>query len=105
MTPLADALIRSTLVLLAGLAAVVVLRHRSSALRHWILAATIAAAALAAPLAWMLPDWPAAAVPAPPALHSSRSSTATRRSGRGRTRRQIRSPPRRRSRPVAFRSA
>ena len=68
MTPLADALIRSTLVLVAGLAAVFVLRQRSSALRHWILAATIASAALAAPLAWLLPAWPAAALPAPPAL-------------------------------------
>jgi TonB family protein len=68
MTPLADALIRSTLVLAAGIAAVSVLRNRSSALRHWILAVTIASAALAAPLAWMLPAWQATAVPAPSAL-------------------------------------
>ena len=68
MTPLADALIRSTLVLLAGFAAVFVLRHRSAALRHWILAATIASAALAPPLAWMLPAWPATAVQTPSAL-------------------------------------
>jgi TonB family protein len=68
MTPLADALIRSTLVLAAGIAAVTVLRSRSSALRHWILAGTIAAAALAAPLAWILPEWQATAVPAPAAL-------------------------------------
>ena len=82
MTPLADALIRSTLVLLAGFAAVVVLRHRSSALRHWILAATIAAAALAAPLAWMLPAWPAAALPAPAALAFDAVATAARGFGR-----------------------
>ena len=68
MSYLADALIRSTVVLLVGLAAVFVLRHRSSALRHWILTATIAAAAMAAPLSWLLPDWPAAAVPAPGVL-------------------------------------
>jgi TonB family protein len=68
MIYLADALIRSTIVLLAGLAAVFVLRHRSSALRHWVLTATIAAAALAAPLSWVVPDWPAVAVPAPGVL-------------------------------------
>jgi TonB family protein len=68
MTPLADALIRSTLVLAAGIAAVTVLRNRSSALRHWVLAGTIGAAALAAPLAWILPEWQATAVPAPSVL-------------------------------------
>jgi TonB family protein len=68
MTPLADALIRSTLLLVVGFAAVFVLRSRSSALRHWILSVTIVAAALAAPLAWLLPAWPAAALPAPAAL-------------------------------------
>ena len=87
MTPLADALIRSTLVLLAGFAAVFVLRHRSAALRHWILAATIASAALAPPLAWMLPAWPATAVQTPSALvfeHRS-SHRDLGGSGRGRT--------------------
>lgn len=62
---LLDALLRSTVVLLAGLAASAVLRRRSAALRHWVLAATIAAAALGTPLAWALPDWPVAAVPTP----------------------------------------
>ena len=62
---LLDALVRSTVLLLAGLAATVVLRRRSAALRHWVLAATIAAAALGTPLAWALPDWPVAAVPTP----------------------------------------
>ena len=68
MMPLTDALIRSTLVLAAGIVAVSMLRGRSSALRHWVLAVTIAAAALAAPLAWILPAWQATAVPAPAAL-------------------------------------
>ena len=77
MTPLTDALIRSTLVLAAGIAAVSVLRDRSSALRHWILAVTIAAAALAAPLAWVLPAWQATAVPAPSALAFDVSSMVT----------------------------
>ena len=65
---LTDALIRSSLLLLAGLAATVLLRRRSAALRHWLLAATITAAALAAPLAWLLPEWPAAAVRTPAVL-------------------------------------
>ncbi len=86
MTPLADALIRSTLVLLAGFAAVFVLRHRSSALRHWILAATIASAALAPPLAWMLPAWPATALPAPSALVFDDRSVTAASGGFGRRR-------------------
>ena len=66
MTPLLlDALVRSSAVLLAGLGAALMLRRRSAALQHWVLAATIAAAALAAPLAWIVPDWSVAAVPAP----------------------------------------
>ena len=65
---LSDALVRSSVLLLAGLAVVFVLRRRSSALRHWLLAATIAAAALAPPIAWLLPDWPATQVRTPAAL-------------------------------------
>jgi TonB family protein len=66
MTPLLlDALVRSSAVLLAGLGAALMLRRRSAALQHWVLAATIAAAALATPLAWIVPDWSVAAVPAP----------------------------------------
>src|SRR4051812_37486546 len=68
MNYLVDALIRSSVLLLAGLAAAVLLRGRSAALRHWLLAATVAAAAIAAPLSWILPAWPAAAVRTPAAL-------------------------------------
>ena len=68
LTLLSDALIRSSALLLAGLGALVVLRGRSSALRHWILAATMTAAALAAPIAWVMPDWPATTVRTPAAL-------------------------------------
>ena len=71
MTYLADALIRSSVLLLAGLAAVVLLGRCSAALRHWLLAATITAAALAAPLAWILPEWPVAAVRTPAVLAST----------------------------------
>jgi len=46
MTPLLlDALMRSSVLLLAGLAGVAMVRRGSAALRHWLLAATIAAAA------------------------------------------------------------
>jgi TonB family protein len=66
MTPLLlDALVRSSVVLLAGLGAARMLRRRSAALQHWVLAGSIAAAALATPLAWIVPDWSVAAVPAP----------------------------------------
>ena len=68
MTFLADALIRSTLVLVIGIAAASLLRSRSAALRHWILAVTIAAASLAAPLGWILPNWQATAVQTPSAF-------------------------------------
>jgi TonB family protein len=65
---LSDALIRSSVLLLAGLAVLFVLRGRSSALRHWILAATMTAAALAAPIAWALPDWSITRVSTPAVL-------------------------------------
>ena len=77
MTPLLlDALVRSSAVLLAGLGAALLLRRRSAALQHWVLAATIAAAALAAPLAWIVPDWSVAAVPAPALLVFDASGAA-----------------------------
>jgi TonB family protein len=68
LTLLSDALIRSSALLLAGLAALIVLRGRSSALRHLVLAATMTAAVLAAPIAWVMPDWPAMTVRTPAAL-------------------------------------
>ena len=67
-TLLSDALIRSSALLLAGFIALLALRGRSSALRHWILAATMTAAVLAAPLAWVMPDWPATSVRTPAVL-------------------------------------
>jgi TonB family protein len=65
---LSDALIRSSALLLAGFIVLVALRGRSSALRHWILAATMSAAVLAAPLARVIPDWPATSVRTPAVL-------------------------------------
>jgi TonB family protein len=82
MTPLLlDALIRSTALLLAGLGAAFVLRHRSAALQHWILAAAIVAAALAAPLGRIVPDWSIAAVRVPVPTSGIRVSATPARDG------------------------
>jgi TonB family protein len=77
---LADLAIRSTVILAIGLAASALLRGRSAALRHFVLAAAVFAAGAAIPLtlilpAWELP-WPApAASPRPPlAVSASRQS-------------------------------
>ena len=50
-------MIRVSLVLLAGLAASTTLRKQSAALRHWVLAATIACAALTPTLSSIVPTW------------------------------------------------
>ena len=65
---LSDALIRSSALLLAGLAVLFVLRGRSSAFRHWILAATMTAAVLATPMAWLMPNWSLTRVSTPAAF-------------------------------------
>jgi TonB family protein len=57
MTVLADLTLRSSLVLLAGLTLHGLLARRSAALRHWVLAAAIAAAAAVVPLSLAIPDW------------------------------------------------
>ncbi len=50
-------MIRVSLVLLAGLAVSSALRRQSAALRHWVLAATIACAALTPTLSSVVPTW------------------------------------------------
>jgi TonB family protein len=74
-----DFAVRSSIVLLAGLAVAALLARRSAALRHSVLAAAILAAAAVAPLSLALPVWevavPAvlpAAVPAAAPAPSSR---------------------------------
>jgi TonB family protein len=57
MSPLADLAIRSSVILLIGLGAACLLRHRSAALRHAVLASAIAAAAAVGPLGVLLPGW------------------------------------------------
>src|SRR6185436_10258029 len=57
MRLLGDLAIRSSLVLLAGLVLHALLSGRSAALRHWVLAAAIFAAAAVVPLTLALPAW------------------------------------------------
>ena len=66
-----DIAIRSSIVVAAALAATMLLRHRSAAVRHWVLAAGIFSSVAVVPLALTLPGWalpmPAsAAAPAEP---------------------------------------
>ncbi len=58
--------LRASLVVLAALVASAALRRRSAALRHWILAAGMVAAATVAPLGRALPSWDVAFEPAKP---------------------------------------
>ena len=46
-----------SLIVLGGLCAIVLLRHRSAALRHWVLAASVACAAMVPVLESALPVW------------------------------------------------
>ena len=57
MTLLGDLAIRSSIILLAALALSALLAGRSAALRHWVLAAAIFAAAAVVPLTLALPAW------------------------------------------------
>lgn len=57
MNLLADVVIRSSIVLLAGLGAALLLRRRSAAFRHAVLAAALFGAAAVVPLGLVLPAW------------------------------------------------
>ena len=61
---LADATIRSSVLLLLGLMVATLLRRRPAALRHCVLAASMFGAAVVAPLSRALPSWDVALVPA-----------------------------------------
>ena len=77
MTPMLDIVARSSAVLALGWIAVWMLGRRTAALRHGVLAATIAGAALVAPLSWIVPpltvSWPS-----PPPLAPAIGGTAVR---------------------------
>lgn len=72
MTLLMDLSMRSSIMLLLGLALEAVLAHRSAALRHWVLATALFAAAAVVPLTLLLPameiSMPAPNTPVPQAL-------------------------------------
>ena len=57
MTALLDVMLRSSAILLVALSGVALLRRRPAALRHVLLAASIAAAALVTPLSRVVPSW------------------------------------------------
>jgi TonB family protein len=80
MRLLADLTIRSSVILAIGLTATALLRRRSAALRHFVLAAAVFAAGAAVPLtlllpAWELP-WPRLAAAASSTFHVSASREA-----------------------------
>ena len=79
MSLLADLTVRSSLIVLVGLAANVALRHRSAALRHAVLATAMFAAVAVVPLSLVLPSWdlPALRTEASPQSTVAVDSTAT----------------------------
>ena len=88
MTLLLSLVIRPSIILLAGLVLARLLARRSAAVRHFVLAATIAAAAAVMPVSLAVPAWeitlpapvPGPAVPDTPPTFAQRPS-ATRLSG------------------------
>jgi len=63
MTMLLDLTLRSSALIALGLGTRMLLRHRSAALRHRVLAVSLLAAVSVGPLAFVLPEW---SLPAPP---------------------------------------
>jgi beta-lactamase regulating signal transducer with metallopeptidase domain len=80
MTLLLASVIDLTIILAIGLTAILLLRRRSAALRHWILAASIVTGAAAPLLEVLLPEWPMPVASlfgtAPPPLASTLRFTA-----------------------------
>jgi beta-lactamase regulating signal transducer with metallopeptidase domain len=85
MTLLLALVVRSSLVLLAGLLLTSLLGRRSAALRHFVLATTILAATAVVPLSLVLPAWEVD-VPAPvPSAPLSEASAPLAMAGNGNT--------------------
>jgi TonB family protein len=76
---LLEATVKSSLLVLAALAAVACLRRRSAALRHWILSAAMVAAALSPLLVLVTPAWhvPIDAIPRPRVIAAIAPQTGT----------------------------
>ena len=73
MRLLGELAIRSSIILLTGLALTALLGGRSAALRHWVLAAAIFAAAAVVPLTLALPAWEVS-LPSPLSPPASKSA-------------------------------
>lgn len=69
--------LRASVVVLAALVVTVALRHRSAALRHWVLAAGIFAATAVAPLGRALPAWDLPQQPEPAIASASLAAQNT----------------------------
>jgi beta-lactamase regulating signal transducer with metallopeptidase domain len=72
---LADVTIRSSVMLLLGLAACALLRRRSAAVRHFVLAAAVFAAGAVAPLGMVLPAWDLPVAATAPAASDAAADT------------------------------
>jgi TonB family protein len=76
MRLLLDLAIRSSIIVFAALAASALLRRRSAALRHWVLAAGVLSAAAVLPFSLVLPAWDVpmhSAAPAPRMVEAPRT--------------------------------
>jgi TonB family protein len=69
-----DIAIRSSVVVVAALAAAALLRHRSAAVRHWVLAVGIVGGAAVLPLSRALPGWDLPATALAPAVDAPGSA-------------------------------
>lgn len=76
MTALVDLTIRSSAILLLGVLGCIMLRQQSAAVRHCVLATSLFAAAVVAPLSPLLPSW-TIAVPPPIVQHVASAPRAT----------------------------
>jgi len=74
MNALIDVTLRSSMVLLAGLVVRALLRKRSAAFRHLVLAVSLAAAAAVGPLSLVMPSWSVS-------IRAPRTSTAQPKAG------------------------
>jgi TonB family protein len=73
MTMLLDLTLRSSILIALGLGMRMLLRHRSAALRHRVLAVSLLAAVSVGPLAFVLPEW---SPPAPPPTPAAAAAAA-----------------------------
>lgn len=78
MTPVLDVLMRSSVVLAAGLIFDLVMRSSAAALRHFVLAASLCAAVAVVPLSFVVPSWEIAVSSTPSAPAAAPDATVAR---------------------------